>query len=271
VQLKEGQVAVVTGGASGIGLALCEAFAERGLNVVVGDLRADALGPAVEQVSAKGTEVLGVEVDVRSAESVEHLAVAAEDRFGKVNVICNNAGVVGPYGPPMWEQTESVWRWEVDVMLFGVVYGVRSFVPRLIEAGEGHVLNTASMGGLMTLPGLTPYNAVKHAVVGLTETLRLELATHAPGVGATVLCPSFLPTGLGENSRLIAPEGVVLPEITGDDAAARSTGLDATEVAAEALAGIEADTAHVICYRTRGEPRSIRGRVDALLADLRED
>ncbi|MGP2442705.1 SDR family NAD(P)-dependent oxidoreductase [Streptomyces sp. JW3] len=269
MKLEAGQVAVVTGAASGIGLGLAGAFAARGMPVVLSDLRADEVRASAARVADEhGVATLAMTTDVRDPESVEALAQATVDRFGRVDVICNNAGVMGPQGPS-WELDPAVFRWLVDVALLGVVHGVRSFVPRMIEAGRGHVLNTASMAGLMPLPGITPYGAAKHGVVGFTESLRAELAMHAPSVGATVLCPGYVPSDIGVSSRQVNPADVPLAPL---DAAATAglpqEDLTMEDVTSQALAAIEADRAHAIVYRGGGYEAGIRARVQGVLDDL---
>mgnify|MGYP006276077605 CR=1 FL=1 len=271
MELTSGQVAVVTGGASGIGLSLAKQFSSRGLNVVIADLRAEALEPAVAEISSLGGRAIGVATDVSDARSVESLAEATIAEFGKVNVICNNAGIVCPYGPPMWEQDPNIWRWSIDVMLVGIVNGVRSFVPKIIEAGQGHVVNTASMAGLINLPGLTPYVAVKHAVVGMTETLAMELRMAKVDIGATVLCPGYAPSGLGVTTREVAPDYVTLePLPEGAENMAPPALLTTDDIALETIEAIEANRVHAIVSRGDGDPSMIRRRIDSVLGDLRD-
>lgn len=271
MELKSGQVAVITGGASGIGLSLAKQFSSKGLDVVIADLREDALEPAVAQVSALGGRAIGVVTDVSDARSVDELAARSVAEFGQVNIICNNAGIVCPYGPPMWEQDPNIWRWSIDVMLLGIVNGVRAFVPKIIEAGQGHVVNTASMAGLIDLPGLTPYVAVKHAVVGMTETLALELKIHKLNIGATVLCPGYAPSGLGVTTREVAPSYVTLePLPEGAENMAPPALLTTDDIAIETIEAIEANRVHAIVARGDADPAMIRKRVDSVLSDLRD-
>jgi NAD(P)-dependent dehydrogenase (short-subunit alcohol dehydrogenase family) len=266
VKLESGQVAVVTGAASGIGAALARACAGRGMRVVLADVRPAQLAETARDLETEGADVLAVPTDVTDAAAVQALADAAFDHFGRADLVCNNAGVVGPQRP-MWEQGPEVWRWLIDVSLMGVVHGVHAFVPRLIARGSGHVLNTASIGGLISLPDLAPYAAAKHAVVALTETLREELRRFAPGVGATVLCPGFVDTPLALSSEQTRPAGVEgrkTPQLAAE--ARAHAALTADQVAAAALAGVESDRAHVLSH-----PDSaglVRARIDALLADL---
>ena len=200
--LEAGQVAVVTGGASGIGRAMVESFASRGLIVVLADVEPDSLDTAVRELTEGGATAVGVRVDVGDPASVDGLAERVLRELGRVDVVCNNAGIIAPRRP-LWEHTPDDWRWTLDVNLLGVANGVRAFVPAMIEAGRGHVVNTASMAGLTTIPGggNGAYSASKHAVVGLSETLRVELDEVAPDVGVTVLCPGPVPSRIHDSAR----------------------------------------------------------------------
>jgi NAD(P)-dependent dehydrogenase (short-subunit alcohol dehydrogenase family) len=196
----EGRVAVVTGGGSGIGLGMAEAFGARGMRVVLADLDVGRLGPAEARVRAAGApEVLTVPTDVRDPASVDDLAGRTLDAFGAVHVLCNNAGV-SSLGY-QWETSLEDWQWVVGVNLFGVVHGIRAFVPHLIAQDEAHIVNTASMAGLMTSAGSAPYSASKHAVVGLTKALRAELAIRSGHVGVSVMCPGEVATNITDNIR----------------------------------------------------------------------
>jgi NAD(P)-dependent dehydrogenase (short-subunit alcohol dehydrogenase family) len=194
-----GKTAVVTGGASGIGSAMAERFAAEGMRLVLADVEPDALEGAVKRLSDTGAEVLAVPTDVADAVAVDTLAEATFDRFGTAHVVCNNAGVV--VGGPGWEIPLAEWEWILGVNLWGVIHGIRSFVPRLVEQGEGHVVNTASIAGLGPLPFSAPYTATKHAVVGISASLFHELALSGSPVGVTVLCPGFLSTNLLDAAR----------------------------------------------------------------------
>ena len=197
VELRAGQSAVVTGAASGIGRALALEFARSGLDVALADVEEDALRAAVDDVAAIGVRAIGVRTDVTSADDVQRLAQRAFEAFGDVHVVCNNAGVaIGR--DPLWEVDLDAWRWIFDVNVWGVIYGVRAFVPHFVARGTGHVVNTASMAGLTVIPFNGPYNVTKHAVVSLSETLQGELASIAPAVGVTVLCPALTTTRIGD-------------------------------------------------------------------------
>jgi NAD(P)-dependent dehydrogenase (short-subunit alcohol dehydrogenase family) len=199
MQELNGRVAVVTGGASGIGFGLASAFAAEGMKVVIGDIEEPALGDAVARLEASGAEVLGVRTDVSEDASVAALAAAAVDRFGAIHVACNNAGVGG--GGLSWEAPLSTWEWVLGVNLWGVIHGIRAFVPILVQQDEAHLVNTASIAGLAAGPFMGPYNASKHAVVALSETLHHEMALTAPQVKVSVLCPGWVRTRIADSAR----------------------------------------------------------------------
>lgn len=198
MELGNGTVAVVTGAGSGIGLALADAFAASGCDVVLADVQDDALAAAAEQVGRHGGGVLTVRTDVSKQDEVDALAAATIERFGAVHVVCNNAGVGGGGDP--WFGPITGWEWTMGVNFWGVVYGVRAFLPHLVAAGRGHVLNTASILGLM--PAISPaYDASKHAVVALTEDLYHTLRTAGLPIGVSCLCPGWVRTGIAESER----------------------------------------------------------------------
>ncbi|MFN8017763.1 MAG: SDR family NAD(P)-dependent oxidoreductase [Acidimicrobiales bacterium] len=188
----QGKVAVVTGAASGIGLGMARAFAAEGMRVVLADIESPALEAAVAEGFPDGAELLSVVCDVSDGGQVEALRDAAVDRFGTVHVLCNNAGVSS--GGPTWLASEDDWSWVLGVNLMGVVHGVRAFTPLMLEQGEGHIVNTASMAGLTSPPGMALYNVSKHAVVALSETLFGDLAATGTDVGVSVLCPGWVNT-----------------------------------------------------------------------------
>ena len=198
MDLGNGKVAVVTGAASGIGLALADAFAAAGCAVVLADVEADALQAAEHRIVATGVDTLAVLTDVSRREQVEALAAQTIERFGHVNVLCNNAGVAGS-GDAWFGGIES-WEWVVGVNMWGVVHGVRAFLPDLIASGSAHIVNTASILGLY--PGVSPaYDASKHAVVALTEGLYNAMTNAGLPVGVSCLCPGWIRTNIADSTR----------------------------------------------------------------------
>ena len=197
----QGKVAVVTGAASGIGRALAERFAAEKMKVVLADVEEEPLRKAASEMEALGADVIYVRVDVSKFEEVEALARTAVEAFGAVHVLCNNAGVAGRLGP-LWTQSQKDWDWVLGVNLWGVVHGIRAFVPLMVEQGsEGHVVNTASIAGLISLPNTGAYNVSKHAVVTLSETLHHELALVGSKIKVSVVCPGFVNTRIVESER----------------------------------------------------------------------
>ena len=194
-----GKVAVITGGASGIGFGMARRFGAEGMKLVLADVERPALDKARAELEAEGCEVLAVPTDVADAEQMDALAERTLAEFGAVHLVCNNAGVAG--GGVMWELSTQDWEFVLRVNLWGVIHGVRVFVKHLVAQGEGHIVNTASVAGLISVPGLGPYNVTKHAVVTLSETLFAELSEAAPGVGVSVLCPGFVKTRIYESDR----------------------------------------------------------------------
>jgi NAD(P)-dependent dehydrogenase (short-subunit alcohol dehydrogenase family) len=198
MELSSDKVAVVTGAASGIGFALAERFARAGLAVVLADVEAGALAAAEQKILAHGVRTLAMPTDVSDEAAVHALAKAAFDHFGAVHVVCNNAGVVSNADP--WLGPVSAWKWVLGVNLWGVIHGIRAFMPLLALQGEGHIVNTASMAGL--LPGFSPsYDATKHAVVAISEDLYRAMKIASVPVGVSVLCPGWVRTGILEAGR----------------------------------------------------------------------
>lgn len=212
MQHFEGRVAVVTGGASGIGLALAHRCAAEGMKVVIGDVEEDALAAAVASLRDAGTDAEGVVTDVSDGEQVQALADAAVGRFGAIHLAFNNAGV--GCGGLSWEMPLETWQWVIGVNLWGVVHGVRSFVPVLVRQDDAHLVNTASIAGLVAPPFMSAYNASKHAVVAISETLHHELSMAAPHVGVSVVCPGWVATRIMDSERN-RPEHLRVPEGAG--------------------------------------------------------
>ncbi len=200
-----GKTAVLTGAGSGFGLECARIGARLGMRLVLADVQQDALDRAAAELRASGAEVLAQQVDVSDAAQMEHLAQCVKERFGAPHLVFNNAGVGA--GGLVWENTVQDWRWVLGVNLWGVIHGVRLFTPMMLEAAQqdpswsGHIVNTASMAGLLNPPNMGVYNVSKHAVVSLSETLYQDLALVTQQVGASVLCPYFVPTGIHQSER----------------------------------------------------------------------
>ncbi len=263
----DGRVAVVTGAASGIGRALAGAFAAEGMRLVLADIEADPLEEAASELRGGGADVFAVTADVSLASDVERIAVAAQDVFGALHVACNNAGVAE--GGLSWEIDLEAWHWVLGVNLWGVIHGIRSFVPRIIASGGGHVVNTASMAGLTSNPGMGPYNVSKHAVVTLSETLALELEMTHPEVGVTVLCPGWVRTQIHRSAR--NRPGATSDGFAGGESGLRSvieqfieTGLEPGDVAAQVVDAVRTGRFSVLTHPDW--QRAVQERTDRLLA-----
>lgn len=201
----EGKTAVLTGAGSGFGLECARIGARMGMNLVLVDVQQDALDRAATEMTALGAQVLARQLDVSSATAMEQLAADVKARFGAPHFVFNNAGVGA--GGLVWENTVTDWNWVLGVNLWGVVHGVRLFTPMMLEAAQadpayqGHIVNTASMAGLLNAPNMGIYNVSKHAVVSLSETLYQDLSLVTDQVSASVLCPYFVPTGISQSHR----------------------------------------------------------------------
>ncbi len=244
-----GKVAVITGGASGIGLATARQLAGHGARLVLADIEPRALDGAVEQLRDDGADAIGIACDVSDLDAVQHLADEAFERMGAVHVVLNNAGVA--VGGPTAEMSHEDWRWIIDVDLWGPIHGVEAFLPRMIEQGEGgHLLFTASFAGLVPNEGLGPYCVAKYGVVALAEVLHRELRPH--DIGTSVLCPMRVETNIGSSERnrpsdLGGPDaspGVADQDEANDDLAGRV--LDVDSVAALTVDAMRANRLYVL-------------------------
>jgi NAD(P)-dependent dehydrogenase (short-subunit alcohol dehydrogenase family) len=270
----KGKVAVVTGGASGIGRAMAERFAREGMKVVLADVEQKPLEEAVAAIGEGGAEAVGVRTDVSKHEDVEALARKVFERFGAAHVVCNNAGIGA--GGISWDQPLSDWEWTINVNLWGVIHGIRAFVPRMIEQGQGHVVNTASMAGLCGAPALGAYCATKHAVVGLSECLFHELAFAAGGkVNVSVLCPGFVKTNIADAHRnrpaslagkAAAQQSPQEQMMDGMMRQAIANGIPASEVADMVLAAIHEKRFWILTHSQM--KRVVEGRAHGILEGL---
>ena len=270
MQQFEGRVAVVTGAASGIGRGLAQRFAEEGMRVVLADVERDALEAAAASLRDTGAELLAVETDVSSAQSVDALAERAFEAFGAVHVLCNNAGV-GGYRGGVQDASLADWQWILGVNLQGVIHGVRAFVPRMLEGGEeGHVVNTSSVAGLAATPFNAVYGVSKAAVVALTESLQLELEQRDAPLRASVLCPGLVRTNILDAQRN-RPEALRNPEPPREGsgrartrAAMESSGMPPVAVAAQVVEAIREQRFWILTHDDI-EPW-VRQRAERLLA-----
>ena len=205
IQNFKGKTAVLTGAGSGFGLECARIGARLGMNLVLADVQQDALEKAVGEMNALGAPVLSMRLDVSKADQVEALGAATQERFGAPHFVFNNAGVAS--GGLIWENTVADWEWVLGVNLMGVAHGVRVFTPMMLAAAaadpsyRGHIVNTASMAGLISAPNMGVYTVSKHAVVAMTETLYQDLSLVSDQVSASVLCPFFVPTGISQSHR----------------------------------------------------------------------
>jgi NAD(P)-dependent dehydrogenase (short-subunit alcohol dehydrogenase family) len=267
----KGKVAVVTGGASGLGRAMALRFAREGMHVAIADLEQQGLDAVAAELRALGVNAIGVRTDVSKAAEVDALAARVVAELGGVHVVCNNAGI-SPLGAA-WENTLADWEWMLGVNLWSVIHGVRTFTPLLLAQDEGHIVNTASVAGLINPPGSAMYNVTKHAVVALTETLCHDLGQRKSKVGCSVLCPAYVPTGIADSERSRpaglanagaskTPEQVAREEMLRK--AVRSGRLSADDIGAAVLAAIKEDRFYILTH-----PR-IKGAIQARMEDILE-
>ena len=270
-----GTTAVITGAGSGFGLEVARLAAARGMNLVLVDVQADALERARAELEAAGATVLARQLDVSNAEAMDALGAAVQQRFGAPHFVFNNAGVAA--GGLIWEHTVADWQWVLGVNLWGVVHGVRVFTPMMLAAAQadpayrGHIVNTASMAGLLAPPNMGVYNVSKHAVVALSETLYQDLALVTDQVGASVLCPYFVPTGISQSHRNrpgdLAGDRPTKSQRIGQamsDKAVSSGKVTAAEVAARVFEAMEAGRFYI--YSHPKALGSVRTRLEAMMA-----
>ena len=259
-QFKD-KVAVITGAASGFGLEFARIGASRGMKLVLADVQQDGLERAAAELVAAGAEVLTTHCDVRSAAAVQALADATMARFGAVHLLFNNAGVGA--GGLIWENTEADWEWVLGVNLWGVIHGVRIFTPLMLASAkadpgyQGHIVNTASMAGLLNAPTMGIYNVSKHAVVSLSESLYQDLQLVDAPIGASVLCPYFVPTGISQSHRN-RPDSLKNTDVSVtasqraaqamSDKAVNSGKVSAADVAAMTFAAIDAGQFYIYSH-----------------------
>jgi NAD(P)-dependent dehydrogenase (short-subunit alcohol dehydrogenase family) len=271
----KGKVAVVTGAASGIGLAMAERFAREGMKLVLADVDEKALAAARDAIAASGADAVAAPTDVSQAEQVEALASKAFEAFGGAHVVCNNAGV--GCGGLTWEASRADWEWVLGVNLWGVVHGVRAFVPRMIAQGEGHVVNTASIAGLLSAPGMGPYCASKHAVVALSECLHHDLVLGAGGkVKVSVLCPAWVKTRIADAARNRPPSPAKAsgrsPQaqmVEGRIRAAVEGGIAPAEVAEQVLSAVVEERFWILTHPK--SKKAVERRMNGILDDKLPD
>ena len=268
MKMLEGKVAAVTGAASGLGRAMALAFAGEGMHAALADVDEPGLKSTLNEVQSRGVRAFAMRVDVSRYQEVESFCSKAIAQFGATHVVCNNAGV-SPLGA-VWENTLADWQWILGVNLWGVIHGVRAFVPRLLAQGEGHVVNTASVAGLISPPGMGAYNVTKHAVVALSESLYHDLRSRGSPVGVSVLCPAYVPTGIADSERnrpreLWNPGKSPSKEEALLKKAVASGKLSADEVARAVVAAVKEERFYVLTH-----PR-IKGAIRARMEDILDE
>jgi NAD(P)-dependent dehydrogenase (short-subunit alcohol dehydrogenase family) len=252
--VQPGNVAVVTGAASGIGKALATAFATEGMRVVLADIDEERLRATSAGLADAGRDVFAVACDTSAEASVHELAAATLERYGAAHVLCNNAGVVGK--GDAWRGPFSGWEWVIGINLYGVIHGIRAFLPIMEDQGVGHIVNTASMAGLVAVPGAAPYNVTKSAVVALSEGLFIELKANGSPVRVSALCPGFVQTNLMAGQKWDARLGDEPPESSSQTAKQMDAflyegvqrGIDPSLVAAEVVDAIRAERFWILTH-----------------------
>ena len=264
----KGKVAAVTGAASGLGRSMALAFAAEGMDVALADVDQINLTAVADEVQEKGVRAITLKVDVSQAAQVEGFRDQTIARLGAVHVVCNNAGVA-PLGP-VWESSVGDWEWILGANLWGVIHGVRAFAPVLIAQKEGHIVNTASVAGLISPPGMGAYNVTKHAVVALSETLYHDLRERKSKVGVSVLCPAYVPTGIADCERS-RPKHLAAAEKSRETQAkeamvrkaVKSGKISAAEVAQAVVKAVKADHFYILTHE--GITPAIRARMEDIL------
>lgn len=244
MRITQDQTAFITGGASGIGLGLARACADRGMNVIIADIEQGALDRAAQELGGTSARIEAVRLDVADRQAVEKAARAAFDRYGRVDLVCNNAGV--NVADPIGSVAPGDWKWIIDVNLKGVVHGVEAFAPLMREQGGGHIVNTASAAGLFHFPGVSPYAATKWAVVGMSEAWRNQLAPD--NIGVSVLCPGAVATGILNSERNRDPaygEGGKTIQFTEEDLKNAAGGIDPYLVGRHVLECVESNDLYI--------------------------
>ena len=268
MKMLEGKVAAVTGAASGLGRAMALAFAGEGMHAALADIDEPGLKSTLNEVQGRGVRAFAMRVDVSRYQDVESFCSKAIAQFGATHVVCNNAGV-SPLGA-VWENTLADWQWILGVNLWGVIHGVRAFVPGLLAQGEGHVVNTASVAGLISPPGMGAYNVTKHAVVALSESLHHDLRLRGSPVGVSVLCPAYVPTGIADSERnrpreLLNPGKSPSKEEAMLKKAMASGKLSADDVARAVVTAVKEERFYVLTH-----PR-IKGAIRARMEDILDE
>lgn len=274
IQDFKGKTAVLTGAGSGFGLECARIGASLGMNLVLVDVQQDALDAAEAEMKATGAKVLARRVDVSSQAQMEALAADVQTTFGAPHFVFNNAGVGS--GGLIWENSVKDWEWVLGVNVWGVIHGVRLFTPMMLAAAKadpayrGHIVNTASMAGLLTPPNMGIYNVSKHAVVSLTETLYQDLKLVSDQVSASVLCPYFVPTGISQSHRNkpaeLADEKATQSQLIGQamsDKAVSSGKVTAAQVAQLVFDAVQADRFYVYSHVNALGP--VRARMEGIV------
>jgi NAD(P)-dependent dehydrogenase (short-subunit alcohol dehydrogenase family) len=260
-----GKVAAVTGAASGLGRAMALAFASEGMDLALADVDEQGLKNTGDLVSSHGVKTYAMRVDVSKQDQVDEFAARAVAKLKAVHLVCNNAGVA--VSGAAWENSSAEWQWILGVNLWGAVHGVRAFAPRLIAQDEGHIVNTASVAGLISPPGMGAYCVTKHAVVALSESLHHDLRERGSRVGVSVLCPAYVPTGIAD-SRFSEPV-VKSKERLAKEAALRKAvaagKLSADDVARAVVAAVKENRFYILTHP------AIKGAVRARMEDILEE